>query len=254
MSKKKMFLEILQKDLYQYGFKIYKGRIWRYSPHAGFVYYIDVQTSSWGDLNEVFIYTSSFQSPITTSQFGKDNVPLLCTGICCANYQLKETNTSIFNIKCEDSQESFEQQLRVLYPYIINRMYPFLCVDNTIESYLSKIEPMHNIYYEITTGVEGGLGNDLALEYFRIGDISNAYRILERKIQFCSTVINRVLSGDVIQQRNQKDKLVSYWRGEQKLAESLLSEMKNEQSSIKDMIEKNICSSKQACALFFKRF
>ena len=181
-SMKEIYYNILN-YLEHYGFRMYKGKIWKYDPYIGYVIGIEVELTRWGTLNDVHVCASTYQSPIDENYTVKHE-PLLKTWLHPCSYVREHEGISIYTMghPNQSVDVTLKQQGEVLLPYLEKYFFPLLQFDETPEVFLKNLETMQIIECEARNGVLGVIRPELAMEYYRYGDIENALRIIDLNI------------------------------------------------------------------------
>ncbi|QTE74763.1 hypothetical protein JS518_02420 [Clostridiales bacterium FE2010] len=250
---KDIYLNIL-KYLEPYGYKMYKGKIWRYNPDIGYVIEIVVQPTQWGTLNDIIMAYSTCQEPITfdENRSKKTIAPGTYWEFCL--YLQANKDVSVFAMGHPDQSVDVTmwQQYKTLLPYLEKEFFPELMFDDRdIGTYLHHMETISILscktYYR-TIGV-GEL--ELAREYMRFNDVESALRIIALNEQLCDYKIHSYLTAPMNLNTEERREFADRWRNYRNQATELADMIQNRPEELQHLIEENKAISEKTCQGFF---
>ena len=238
--------------LEHYGFRMYKGKIWKYDPYIGYVIGIEVELTRWGTLNDVHVCASTYQSPIDENYTVKHE-PLLKTWLHPCSYVREHEGISIYTMghPNQSVDVTLKQQGEVLLPYLEKYFFPLLQFDETPEVFLKNLETMQIIECEARNGVLGVIRPELAMEYYRYGDIENALRIIDLNIIFCEAKIEEYKAAPMNLSIEERHRMASKWEQNKIKVIDLANKFKHNPEVVNNMIEENRAISEKCCQKFF---
>lgn len=249
---KEIYLDI-EKQLKAYGYKLYKGKIWRYDPAIGYVIGIEVELTRWGTLNEIYVSASSYLAPIKQNDFTAKNEPLLMTWLkTCLLYRRCE-GVNVFSMG--DPYQPVDKVLRKQYdelrPFLVKKVFPLLMFDADKKSYLQSIEKIQNKACEASTGIKAVENAYLALDYCYCNDIKSALRIIDLYILYCDTNISIIMETTKHLSSEERQEITERIEQKKTKAISFSKTIKAEPETIKRMIDENRTISERTCQQFF---
>lgn len=249
---KEIYLDI-EKHLGAYGFKLYKGKIWKYDPIIGYVIGVEVELTRWGTLNDIYVCVSSYRTPIKQNGFSAKKEPLPLTWLeTCMLYRRREgVSVNAIGSPYQSVDITLKQQYDTIRPFLEKSVFPVLMFDADIQSYLQNMEKLQIMECEAYMGVEGVMETSMALEYCYYHDMENALRIIDLYRVYCNAEIESF--GEVAMHLSLEDRRELTEKMEQKKIEaiSLAKTIQYEPETIRRMIEENTTISEKNCRSFF---
>lgn len=252
----------VMKEIYQnildhlepYGYKMYKGKIWRYNPDIGYVIEIAVDPTRWGTLNEIIVSYSTSQEPIELVDYGSKKIiiPRTCWAICA--YLLAYRGVEVFAMGHPDQSVDVTmwQQYKTILPYLEEEVFPLLMFDDEdIESYLHCMETISIISCKTDYHTIGVRWLDLAREYIHFNDVESALRIVDLNKRLCDYQIQVYKTEPMNLTKKERQEYVDWWRNCRNQATELADMIQNRPDELKRIIEENKAISEKTCQEFF---
>ncbi len=249
---KEIYLDML-KHIQDYGFKLYKGRIWKCDPSVGYVISVKVEVTRWGTLNEIYIGASSYETPIGQNDSMAKNQPLLTTWLSTSLLYRRHGGASVFAMGSpyQSVDVTLRQQYDALRPFLINNVFPLLKFDTDAKSYLQSMEKIQLKACEASTGIEAVEDMNLALEYYKYNDVANALRIIDLYTLYCDKKIEVIKTASRHLPLDKRQRIIEFWEKEKIRAMDFVEKIKLEPETIKRMIDENRAISEKNCQQFF---
>ena len=249
---KEIYLDI-EKHLKAYGYKLYKGKIWKYDPIIGYVIGIEVEVTRWGTLNDIYVCVSSYRTPIKQNDISAKKEPLPSTWLkTCMLYRRRE-GVSVYAMGSpyQSVDITLKQQYDAMLPFLEKSVFPVLMFDADIPSYLQSLEKLQIMQGETYMGIECVMDTSMALEYCYYHDPENALRIIDLYKVYCDAWIESI--GETAKHLPPEDRQRITDAMEQRKAEaiSFAKTIQSEPETIKRMIEENTAISERNCGSFF---
>ena len=249
---KEIYLDI-EKQLKAYGYKLYKGSIWRYDPAIGCVVGVKVEVTRWGTLNDIYVCASSYRAPIKQNDFSAQKEPLPSTWLSTCRLYRRREKASVYAMGSpyQPVDITLKQQYDTLRPFLMKSVFPVLMFDADIKSCLQSMEKLQLMECEAFLGVEGVAETSLALDYCLYRDTESALRIVDLYRVYCDAWIESTWESSKHLPMERRQELTG--RIEQLKTESNAFEKKirTEPEEIKRIIEENTAVSEKNCRSFF---
>lgn len=249
---KEIYLDI-EKQLQAYGYKLYKGKIWKYDPEIGYVIGVQVELTRWGTLNDIYVCASSYRAPIKQNDFSAQKEPLPSTWLSTCRLYRRREKASVYAMGSpyQPVDITLKQQYDTLRPFLMKSVFPVLMFDADIKSYLQSMEKLQLMECEAFLGVEGVTETSLALDYCLYCDTESALRIVDLYRLYCDARIESTWESSKHLPMERRQELTG--RIEQLKTESNAFEKKirTEPEEIKRIIEENTAVSEKNCRSFF---
>ena len=241
---KEIYLDML-KHIQDYGFKLYKGKIWKYDPSIGYVMSLEVDSTRWGTLNDIVLCAATSQEPVKLKETRKANGFYFKTCLRVGMYVLRHEGKQV--ITWDDPYEKadlvMKKQYEALKPYLGTYLYPLLMFDNDVEKYLASMEKLYLMECEAYLGEKGVKWLDLALEAYRLGDIKRSMRIIDLNTDLCEKQIEKYNAES-------KDS-VRWWMQEKQKTIELADLINKKPETVRRIIDENRAISEKTCQQFF---
>ena len=249
---KEIYLDILS-HLEPYGFRMYKGKIWKYDPAIGYVVCVKVELTRWGTLNEILVGASSYLAPIKQNNFSAKKEPLPATWLFTDSLNRRRGGGSMFAMGSpfQAVDITLRQQYDALRPFLINNVFPLLAFGEDKKSCLQGLEKIQNKACEAFAGIEAVGDMSLALEYYQLNDIENALRIIDLYTVYCNKEIEVIETGSKYLPSDRKQKIIGFWEEEKKSVMDFAEKIKSDPETIRRMIDENKAISENNCQQFF---
>lgn len=252
----------VMKEIYQdlldhlepYGYKMYKGKIWRYNPDIGYVIEIVVEPTQWGTLNDIYMAYSTCQEPITfdENRSKKTIAPGTYWEFC--SYLQSYKDVSVFAMGHPDQSVDITmwQQYKTLLPYLEKEFFPELMFDDRdIGTYLHHMENISILSCKTNYRTTGVRELELAREYMRFNDVESALRIIALNEQLCDNLVHFYLTAPLHLNTEEKQGFANRWRNWRNEATELADMIQNRPGELKRIIEENKAISEKTCQEFF---
>ena len=247
--KKEIYADMLR-DLRDYGFRLYKGRLWKYDSSIGYVVSIEVDSTQFGTLNDIIIDMATYQEPLKLNTIRTSDGFYFKICLRVGMYLFRHEKEQI--IKWENPYHSADivmmEQYEALRPYLQKGIFPILMLDTNIRNFLENMEKIQQMECETYLGMEGLRWPDLAFEYFQIGDIDNALRIINANCMLYDKIKQEHSSNLPLEKRTS---MTHYWDKKKKEAIDLAEMIKTRPEEIKRIIIENRMISENSCCRFF---
>ena len=249
---KEIYLDI-ENHLKKYGFKLYKGKVWKYDPVIGYVIGVEVELTRWGTLNELYVCGSSYRAPIKQNKHSAKKEPLPLTWLRTNTLYSRHGGESVFAMGSpyQPVDITLRQQYETLRPYLERQVFPLLMFDTDTKTYLQNTEKLHIMACEAFWGVEGVTDMSLVLEYCYHNDIDSALRIIDLYMVLCDAQIQSIAEGYKHLPSDKRQKIPDNWEQEKKKACGLAETIQSEPETVRRMIEENTAVSIKNCGSFF---
>lgn len=251
---KEIYLDLIS-YLEGYGFRLYKGKIWKYNSSIGYVMAIEVELTKWGTLNDIYVCASSFQSPISEN-YPPKNEPLLSTWLNTCSYLRNHEGINIYSMgnPSQSANATLKQQYNEIIPYLVKNIFPILQFDHDIKTYLKNMESLLIMECDAGFGVYGVRDVGLALDYFRFGYVEKALQITNLNISFCEERIRKYQLSQLNLSTAKKEEIIQKWEQKRKIVKNLAYNIRVHPEIIERKIEENKLISNSCCHLFFTRY
>ncbi|MBQ6289688.1 MAG: hypothetical protein IJK71_10645 [Clostridia bacterium] len=246
-------MKIVEKEIYldlvsclePYGFKLYKGRIWKYEPSIGCVISLEVDSTRWGTLNDIILYVATCQEPIRINETRKANgfYFKICLRLGMFVRIHEKKNVITWDNPYDKADVVMKKQYEALRPYIQQYIYPLLSFDNEEKKYLANIEKIYQMDCETYIGETGIRWLDLAFEAFRLDGVESAIHIIDLNTVLCEKMIEKY--------KKQSADSTRWWMQEKQKAIDLANKIKTEPDLIRGIVEENRIISHNSCQQFF---
>lgn len=249
---KEIYLDI-ENHLKAYGYKLYKGKIWRYDPAIGYAIGIEVELTRWGTLNEIYVCGSSYRTPIKLNDISAKKEPLPSTWLRTSGLYRRREGASVYAMGSpyQPVDITLKQQYDTLLPFLEKSVFPVLMFDADTESFLQSMEKLQVMECEAFLGVEGVTETSLALDYCLYRDTESALRIVDLYRVCCDAWIESTWEASKHLPMEERQKLTG--RIEQLKTEANAFEEKiiTKPEEIRRLIEENTAVSVKNCGSFF---
>ena len=249
---KEIYLDILC-HLEPYGFRMYKGKIWKYDPAIGYVICVEVELTRWGTLNEILVGASSYLAPIKQNNFSAKKEPLPVTWLRTDLLNRRRGGGSMYAMGSpfQSVDITLRQQYDALHPFLINNVFPLLAFGEDKKSCLQGLEKIQNKACEAFTGIEAVDNMSLALEYYQLNDIENALRIIDLYTVCCDKHRESSEAATRHLPQDERQKIIGFWDEEKKRTMDFAEKIKSDPETIRRMIDENKAISENNCQQFF---
>ena len=246
---KEIYLDI-ENHLKEYGFKLYKGKIWKYDPVIGYVMGVQVELTRWGTLNEIYVCGSSYRSPIKQNA-KKEPMPSTWLRTCGLYRRREGASVYAMGSPYQPVDITLIQQYDTLRTFLEENVFPVLMFDANIESYLQSMEKLQVMECEAFLGVEGVAETSLALDYCLYRDMGSALRIVDLYRVCCDAWIESTRKATKHLPMEKRQKLTGRTEQLKTEADALDEKIRTKPEEIKRMIEENTAISEKNCRSFF---
>lgn len=252
---KQAFLSSMHNDLTSEGFQPYKNRLWKYDPLFGYVITFDLVLTRWGTLKDILLGVSSYQSPIRLTEYTKKPELLITTWVEICAFQKKREGISIYTMghPNQSVELTLEQQFETLTPFIKREIYPLISNNNHPKQFLKHYEIIQQISTELGYRVSGLHGLDIALEWFKQGELLTALQKMELHHLFCHEMIEKYKQKPMNIPQNTRFEIIQKWEKNKKHALEIANFMKTRPEKIQEIIIENQKISEQSCKTFFSK-
>ena len=252
----------VMKEIYQnildhleaYGFRMYKGKIWKYNPKIGYIIAIVVDPTQWGTLNEIIVSYSTCQEPIQLEDYGSKKIiiPRTYWEICA--YMRMYRNVEVFDMGHPDQSVDITmwQQYETLLPYLEEEVFPVLMFDDEdIKIYLNHMETISIMSCKTNFQTTGVRWLDLAREYSRFNDDESALRIIALNEKLCNYQVHFYKTEPMSLNIEERQECIDKWNTTKRMATELADMIQNRPDELKRIIEENKTISEKTCQEFF---
>lgn len=250
---KDIYLNIL-KYLEPYGFRLYKGKLWKYNPAVGYIIAIVVDPTRWGTLNEIIVSYSTCQEPIQLKDYGSKKIiiPRTYWEICAYLRMYKDVDVFDMGDPDQSVDITMWQQYETLLPYLEKKVFPVLMFDDKdMDTYLRHMETISIMSCKTNFGIIGIRWLDLAWECLRFNEIDSALRIINMNVDLCDHQIHYYKTEPINLSIEERQDCVHKWNATRKVAVELADMITNKPDELKHLIEKNKVISEKTCQGFF---
>ena len=182
-QKHKYFCEKLLEFLAPYGYFSRHGALWKYSPQGQYVVKVELDTTRWGDLNDISIQFSSFFQPIKAYCRGRRTEIGLSISLELDLYLRAALHQPH---KSPDHFSPFEEQLNLFLPDFVTHFFPRLQIDDSLADYLRNAEQLIEMDaamyhdYPLYIGIP-----EYAYAYLYLNCPKDAERVLNHYVEQC---------------------------------------------------------------------
>lgn len=244
----------IMNHLEQYGFRIYKGKIWKYNPIIGYVIAIAVDPTPWGTLNEITVSYSTCQEPIQLKEYGRKKIVIPRTYWETCAYLRMYRNVDVFDMGHPNQSVDITmwQQYATLLPCLEEEVFPVLLFDDkNIKTYLRHMETISIMSCKTNFGISGIRWLDLARECLRLNETESALRIIDMNVNLCDHQIHSYKIEPMNLNMEERQKCILKWKATKRMALELAEMIQNKPEELKHQIDENKIISEKTCQEFF---
>ena len=244
-EKKRYLFAKLPPILQDFGFFLFKGKLWCYRPERQVVYCIDCTFTQWGTLNEVEVSAGTFCAPVLKGMI--KNTFSFGTVICLCRYIRLRKDFTVYAMYGENADNIFTAQVDALQPYLketLERMF-----DTKYQTaVLDQMRLMLDMQREMTDQVSF----DFALYQYQRGNVQVAREFLQRRIISCEQAIEYVHSERERIGNEHLEFLCNHYGSLIDEVNEYARRMDNRDPQLSKMIDERIKESAALCEEFFR--
>ncbi|MBR6571182.1 MAG: hypothetical protein IKK75_12100 [Clostridia bacterium] len=244
-EKKKYLFAKLPPILQDFGFFLFKGKLWCYRPEQQMVYCIDCTFTQWGTLNEIDIGFGSFCAPIKKG--GSKQELYLGDMIDLCRYIRIKQGVSVYAMYGDSADGIFVEQVNALLPYLNAELERIFALP-----YQTDILGQIRMLLDMKAETQEIIPLDLFFYQHRLGNTEAAKELLKRRIASCEQIIQTIRSEkDELAQDHFEELMESYSR---MIAEAneYSKRMDSNDPLLSKMIDERIKESAALCEEFFR--